>query len=76
MKIELKVKDIRYSGCENVTITKSVQSIAHTCAMDIYNGDAVNFDDDDLVQIIVDDKVFMTGYVDSIDFGISDTKKP
>ena len=76
MKIELKIADRRYKGWENVTVSKSMQSIAHTFAMDIYAGDVVAVNDDDIVQILVDDKVFLTGYLDSINLGISDKKKP
>lgn len=76
MKVELKVGNRRYSGWENVTVTKALQSIAHTFAMDIYNGDQVQIADDDLVQILVDENVFLTGYIDTIELGISDAKKP
>ncbi len=76
MKIELKIADRRYSGWDNVVVSKSMQSIAHTFAMDIFGGDAIPINDDDLVQIIVNDKVFLTGYLDSIKIGITDKKKP
>jgi len=76
MKLELKVNNKKYSGWENVSITKSMQSIAHNFSMDIYKGDQVSIQDDDLIQILVDDKVFLTGYLDDMTLGISDKKKP
>ena len=76
MVIELKIKDRRYKGWENVTVSKSMQSIAHTFAMDIYNGDELSIGDDDVIQIIKDGKVFLTGYADDIVLGIMDKKKP
>jgi len=76
MKIELKVGSRRYAGWENVTVTKSMQSIAHSFSMDIFNGDNLQILDDDVVQILKDGKPFLTGYCDEIELGISDTKKP
>lgn len=76
MKLELKVNNKKYSGWENVSISKSMQSIAHIFSMDIFKGDQVSIEDDDLIQILVDDKVFFTGYLDDMTLGISDTKKP
>jgi len=76
MVIELKIGSRRYKGWENVTVTKAMQSIAHTFAMDIFNGDQLSIEDDDIIQIIKDGEVFLTGYADDIVLGISDTKKP
>ena len=76
MKLELKVQNRKYSGWENVRISKSMQSIAHNFSMDIFKGDQVEIGDDDLIQILVDDKIFFTGYLDNMTIGISDTKKP
>lgn len=76
MKIELKVANRKYTGWENVIIVKSMDSIAHNFSMDIYNGDQISIGDDDLIQILVEDKVFFTGYIDEMILGISDTKKP
>jgi len=76
MKLELKVGNRKYSGWENVTISKSMQSIAHNFSMNIFKGDLISIEDDDLIQILKDDKVFFTGYLDSVTIGISDKKKP
>ena len=76
MKIELKVGNRQYAGWENVTIAKSMQSIAHNFSMDIFYGDNFFIDNDDVVQILKDGKPFLTGYCDDIELGISDTKKP
>jgi len=76
MKIELKVGGKKYSGWENITITKSMQSVAHNFSMNIYKGDNLSILDDDLIEILKDDKVFFTGYLDRIVLGISDVKKP
>jgi len=76
MKLELKVANRKYSGWENVTISKSMQSIAHNFSMNIYNGDQLSIEDDDIIQILKDDKIFFTGYLDNITLGISDKKKP
>ena len=76
MKLELKVDNRKYSGWENVSINKSMQSIAHNFSMNIFNADDISIQDDDLIQILIDDKVFFTGYLDDMVIGISDTKKP
>jgi len=76
MKLELKVDNRKYSGWENVTISKSIQSIAHNFSMNIFNADGISIKDDDLIQILKDDKVFFTGYLDDMNIGISDIKKP
>lgn len=76
MNIQLKIENRKYSGWQDVSITKSMQSIAHNFSMNIFNGDQISIQDDDLIQILVDDEVFFTGYADNINIGISDTKKP
>ena len=76
MNIELKVKNRRYSGWENVEIIKSMQSIAHNFSMNIFQGDQVIIGDDDLITILVDGNIFFTGYLDSSTIGITETKKP
>ena len=76
MKLELKVENRKYSGWEDVSIKKSIGSIAHNFSMNIFNGDQLSIQDDDLIQILVDDKIFFSGYLDDIILGISDTKKP
>ena len=76
MKIELQVNDKKYQGWENITINKSMLSISDTFSMNIYNGIDINIVGGDSVKILVDDKVFLSGFVDSLKLGISDTKKP
>lgn len=76
MKLELKVNNRKYSGWEDVAVTKSMQSLVHNFSMNIFNGDQVAIQDDDLIKILKDDKVFFTGYLDDITLGISDTKRP
>ena len=76
MKLELKINNRKYRGWENVSITKSIQSIAFNFSMNIFKGDELQINDDDLIQILKDDKVFLTGYLDDINIGISDKKKP
>lgn len=76
MKLELKIDNRKYSGWENVTISKSIQSIAHNFSMNIFNADGISIEDDDLIQILKDDKIFFTGYLDDMVIGISNVKKP
>lgn len=76
MKLQLKVRNKKYSGWQNIIIVKSMQSIAHTFAMDIYKGADVDIQDDDIVQILKDDEVFFTGYIDGITLRITDAKMP
>ena len=75
-KIELKVNNNIYQGFESVRVNKSMQSIAHTFYMEIFKGDEVKITNNDLLQILVNDKVFLTGYLDDYEIDISDTKKP
>ena len=76
MKLELKIDNRKYSGWENVTINKSIQSIAHNFSMNIFNADGISIEDDDLIKILIDDKIFFTGYLDDMVIGISNVKKP
>lgn len=75
-KIKLKVNSKLYQGWESVRIKKSMQSICHTFSMDIYKGDEVDITNNDLIQILVNNKVFLTGYIDNYDLDIAATKKP
>lgn len=76
MEISLRIKDTLYMGWENVRITKSMQSIAHTFSMSIFNGDGVDITQNDLITILKDGEPFLTGYADVINLSISDKKKP
>lgn len=76
MKVELVTGGRKYKGWENISIYKSIRSIAHTFSMDIFKGDVVNIQDDDLISILVDDKVFFNGYLDDDTLTISDDRKP
>lgn len=76
MLIELKVGNRRYRGWETVEIRKSMQSIAHSLSMDIFQGDQIQIGDDEIIQVLKDGKVFFTGYIQSQVLGISDIKKP
>lgn len=76
MKLQLKVGNKKYSGWENIVIVKSMDSMAHNFAMDIYKSVDIDIKDDDIVQILKDDEVFLTGYIDNITIRISDTKQP
>lgn len=76
MKLELKVGNRKYSGWEDMAISKSMQSIANSFSMNIFQGDQIDIGDDDLIQILKDDKVFFTGYLEESTLGISDVKKP
>jgi len=75
-KIQLKVKNNLYQGWESVRIKKSMQSIAHTFSMEIFKGDQVQITNNDLLEILVNGKIFFTGYLDSYNLDISSTKKP
>lgn len=76
MKIELKINSTRYSGWESVTITKSMTSIAHTFDMSILDSNDIMIENDDIIEILVDDKTFLTGYIDDMNISISDKKMP
>ncbi len=76
MKLQLKVGNKKYSGWENIVIVKSMDSMAHNFAMDICKSTGIDIKDDDIVQILKDDEVFLTGYIDGITIRISDTKQP
>ena len=77
MKLQLQASGKKYQGWENVSITKSMDSIAHRFSMDIYkDGDNVIIEDDEVIKIYVDDKVFFTGYLDDNILSITDVKKP
>ena len=76
MKLELKVNGRKYKGWENVSITKSMTSLTDTFSMNIFKGNIINILDDDIIQILIDDKLFLTGYLDNINLGIGDTKQP
>lgn len=76
MKIELKVKNKKYAGWENITIVKSMRSIAFNFSMELYNSSNLEIEDDDIIQIIKDGKVFFTGYIDEMIIKISDLKQP
>ena len=44
--------------------------------MTIFKGDEVDITNNDLITILKDGKPFLTGYLDSLDLGITDVKKP
>jgi len=76
MDIKLKIKNKLYKGIEDISIDKSMQSIANSFSMNIFKGDTVDISNNDLIQILKDDEVFFTGYMDNYNLSIADTKKP
>ncbi len=76
MKVQLQIGDFKYAGWENISISKSMESIADTFQMEIFKGDEVVIEDDTAVKVLVDDEVFLTGYVDDTTIEISDTARP
>jgi len=76
MKLELKVNNIKYSGWEGVSITKSMTSISHTFSMSILNSQEVEIQNDDVVEILVNDKTFLTGFIDEMTVSVNDKKMP
>ena len=76
MQLELKVNNVKYSGWEKVSIVKSMTSIAHTFSMEILNGAELSIQNDDIIEILVDGKTFLTGYIDEITASIGDKKMP
>ena len=76
MEVKLKIKNKLYRGVEDISIDKSMQSIANSFSMNIFKGDTVDITNNDLIRILVDDEVFFTGYIDSYNLGIGDKKKP
>lgn len=76
MKIELVSGGKRYQGWENITITKSILSIADTFTMQINKSDAIAIDYNDKIQIYKDGNLFLTGYIDEINESISDKISP
>ncbi len=75
MTLELQIGNYRYSGWENVTINKSMDGIVDTFAMSIMNRD-IEINDDDIVKVIKDGEIFLSGYFDTINISINDTKQP
>lgn len=75
-KIELKVNNKKYAGWENVRIDKDMTSICDKFEMEIFNGMGLSVAEGDFVQILKDDAVFFTGYVDTYDIDIGDKKNP
>lgn len=77
IELQLESAGKRYKGWENITITKSMDSIADTFSMEIFtDGDKVIIDDDKPLKIIVDGKTFFTGYLDDPILSITEVKKP
>tara|TARA_R110000782_G_scaffold175604_5_gene266750 strand:+ start:92 stop:1009 length:918 start_codon:yes stop_codon:yes gene_type:complete len=74
--IQIKANGKIYSGYEKLTISKSMSSIGDTFTLDMFKGDEININGNDLIQILNDDVLFFTGFVDSYNLGISNTKKP
>lgn len=76
MEIALKTNGTTYKGWENISIAKSMQSIAFTFTMDIKRSEGINIDNNSLITILKDNKPFLVGYVDNIDIDIEDTERP
>lgn len=77
MKLELQTDGEKYQGWENVSVTKSMDSMADTFSMSIADqGNDVILQDDIPLRIIVDNKTFFTGYLNDIVLTISDKKNP
>jgi len=74
--IQVKANGFIYSGFESISITKSMQSISDTFSLEVFNGDQLNINGNDLIQILDDNKTKFTGYVDDYNLSIGDKKKP
>ena len=76
MKIQLIANGKKYQGWQNITINRSMLSIADTFSMSIYNGDEIDINGGDSIQIFKDGVPFLTGYVDTYKLSIADSKRP
>lgn len=76
MNIQLKVNDKLYSGWQDVGIQKSMLNIADSFRMKIMKGLDVEITNNDLIEILVEGKVFFTGYMDNYSIRIGDTIQP
>lgn len=76
MKIELVANGTKYQGWAEISITKSMQSLANNFSMKIFQGLDVNINAGDPITILKDGKVFLTGFIDSSKLSIKDKKNP
>lgn len=74
--IELKINNLKYSGWEDISISKDIMSIADTFNLTIENGTTLNVSEGDYIQILDDNSVILSGYVDIYDISIEDNKSP
>ncbi len=74
--IVLKVNKNKYSGWEDISITKDMTSIADTFKLSIEKGSALNVSEGDLIEIIDDDNTILKGYIEIYDISIEENKSP
>lgn len=74
--ITLKCGNKIYDGWSEISITKDMTSLADTFKFSIYKGVDVQIKEGDFVQVLKDDKVFLTGYIDVYEISIERERSP
>ena len=74
--IQIKANGVLYNGFENITISRTMQSICDTFSFSMYNGDQVNINGNDFIQVLNNGRIVFSGFVDTYNLGIGDKKRP
>lgn len=75
MSMQLKVGARRYGGWTSVSVTRSIESISGAFSLSVANYDPDKLVEEDVCEVLLDDRPLVTGFIESRAMSVSATDK-